>query len=159
MTSQSIADDATIETVSAFRPASNPGRSNENPIWWWWHGNTKSLSDLQWCDVKCMLTSQLGFSVWFNSGYWRENTSMNIVWYMIMAFVRWSKQQRMVTQMPMFKLAACLQHQRKLVQCHKMCLLDLQSLTSGAITWKMISNSLDIDFIHGDIHGWSYQNA
>ena len=24
-----------------------------------------------------------------------------------------------------------------------------------AITWIVISNSLDIDFIHGDIHGWS----
>ena len=23
---------------------------------------------------------------------------------------------------------------------------------------KVISNSLDIDFIHGDIHGWSYEN-
>ena len=40
-----------IETISAFRPASNPGRSNENPIWWRWHGNTKSLSNLQCCDV------------------------------------------------------------------------------------------------------------
>ena len=37
-----------------------------------------------------MLTSQLDFSSWFNCGYWRENTSMNIVWYMIMAFARWS---------------------------------------------------------------------
>ena len=25
----------------------------------------------------------------------------------------------------------------------------------NAITWIVISNSLDIDFIHGDIHGWS----
>ena len=23
-----------------------------------------------------------------------------------------------------------------------------------ACTWKVISNSLDIDFIHGNIHGW-----
>ena len=28
-----------------------------------------------------MLTSQLDFSLWFNWGYWRENTSMKIVWY------------------------------------------------------------------------------
>ena len=27
-----------------------------------------------------------------------------------------------------------------------------------AITWKVISNSLDIDFIHGDIHGRSCKN-
>ena len=26
------------------------------------------------------------------------------------------------------------------------------------ITWKVISNSLDIDFIHGDIHGRSFKN-
>ena len=26
-----------IETVSAFSPASKPGRSNENPNWWRWH--------------------------------------------------------------------------------------------------------------------------
>ena len=27
-----------------------------------------------------------------------------------------------------------------------------------AIKWIMISNSLNIDFIHGDIHGWSCKN-
>ena len=27
-----------------------------------------------------------------------------------------------------------------------------------AKTWQVISNSLDIDFIHGDIHGWSCKN-
>ena len=27
-----------------------------------------------------------------------------------------------------------------------------------AITWLVISNSLDIDFIYGDIHGWSCKN-
>ena len=29
----------------------------------------------------------------------------------------------------------------------------------GVITWIVISNSLDIDFIHGDIHGWSHNKA
>ena len=33
-----------IQTVSAFHLASNPRRSIENPIWWRWHGNTRSLS-------------------------------------------------------------------------------------------------------------------
>ena len=28
-----------------------------------------------------------------------------------------------------------------------------------AVTWKVISNSLDIDFIHGDIHGRSCKNV
>ena len=51
-----------------------------------------------------MLTSQLDISLWFNWGYWRENTSMNIVWYMIKVFAWWSKQHRMVTQMPMSNL-------------------------------------------------------
>ena len=31
----------TLEPVSAFSLANNPGHSNENPIWWRWHGNTK----------------------------------------------------------------------------------------------------------------------
>ena len=30
-----------FETVSAFNPTNNPGRSNENPIWWRWQGNTQ----------------------------------------------------------------------------------------------------------------------
>ena len=40
-----------IETASAFSSASKPGRSNENPIWWQWHGNTKRLSNLLCCDA------------------------------------------------------------------------------------------------------------
>ena len=86
-----------IETVSAGGHSARPAKLGVHPIWWWWHGNTKSLSNVQSSDVSCILTSQLAFSLWFNCGYWRENTSMNIVWYMIMAFVRWSKQHRMVT--------------------------------------------------------------
>ena len=56
----------------------------------------------------------------------------NIVWYMIKGFVRWSKQHRLVTWMPVLisylKSVACHRHHRGLVQCHKMCLSDLQSL-------------------------------
>ena len=51
-----------------------------------------------------MLTSHVDFSFWFNCGYWLENSSMNIVWYMIMALARWSKQHRMVTLLPMSNL-------------------------------------------------------
>ena len=40
-----------IEPVSAFSPANNPGRANENPIWWRWHGNTKSHAILPSADV------------------------------------------------------------------------------------------------------------
>ena len=40
-----------IEPVSAFSPANNPGRANENPIWWRWHGNTKSHAILPSVDV------------------------------------------------------------------------------------------------------------
>ena len=43
------------------------------------------------------LRHNLDFLLWFNCGYWRENTSMNIVWYTIMAFARWFKQHKMVT--------------------------------------------------------------
>ena len=42
---------ARIEPVSAFSPANNPGRANENPIWWRWHGNTKSHAILPSADV------------------------------------------------------------------------------------------------------------
>ena len=45
----------------------------------------------------CLRHNYCDFSLWFNCGYWRENTSINIVWYMIMAFARWSKKHRMVT--------------------------------------------------------------
>ena len=86
-----------IETVSAGGRSVRPARLGVHPIWWRWHGNTNSLSKVQSCDVKCMLTSQSDFSLRFNCSYWRENTSMNIVWYMIMAFAWWSKQHRMVT--------------------------------------------------------------
>ena len=41
--------------------------------------------------------TQSYFSLRFNSGYGRENTSMSIVWYMIMAFAQWSKQHMVVT--------------------------------------------------------------
>ena len=41
----------TIEPVSAFSQANNPGRANENPIWWRWHGNTKSHAILPSADV------------------------------------------------------------------------------------------------------------
>ena len=37
-------------------------------------------------DVLSVFTSQLDFSLWFDRGYW-ENTSMNIVWYMIMSTI------------------------------------------------------------------------
>ena len=40
-----------IEPVSAFSLANNPGHSNENPIWWRWHGNTKSHAILPFGDV------------------------------------------------------------------------------------------------------------
>ena len=64
-----------------------------------------------------MLMSQLDFSWWFNCGYWRENTTMNIVWYMIMAFARWL-------------------NRREFVQCHKMCLPDnLYAVLSHSV-WK-----------------------
>ena len=32
------------------------------------------------------LRLQLDFSLWFNCGYWQEITSINIVWYMYMAW-------------------------------------------------------------------------
>ena len=40
-----------IEPVSAFSPANNPGRANENPIWWRWHGDTESHAILPSTDV------------------------------------------------------------------------------------------------------------
>ena len=40
-----------IKAVGAFSPASNPGRSNEKPISWRWHANTKCSSNLLCCDV------------------------------------------------------------------------------------------------------------
>ena len=40
-----------IEPVSAFSPANNPGRANENPIWWRWHGNKESHAILPSTDV------------------------------------------------------------------------------------------------------------
>ena len=86
-----------IESVSAFIPANNPGRSNQNSIWWRWHGNTKGRVILLRFDFKCLLASQFHFLVWFNRSYWWESTSMNIVWYIIMSFVRWSKQHTLVT--------------------------------------------------------------
>ena len=42
---------SSIEPVSAFSPANNPGRANENPIWWRWHGNTKTHAILPSADV------------------------------------------------------------------------------------------------------------
>ena len=82
-----------IETVSADgRTASEIRRSPHLVAVTWKY---KNLSKVQSSDVSCMMTSQLDFSLWFNCGYWRENTSMNIVRYMIMA--RRSKQHRMVT--------------------------------------------------------------
>ena len=55
-----------IEPVSAFSLANNSGHSNENPIWWRWHGNTKSHAILPFGDVWCVPTSQIDFSLWFN---------------------------------------------------------------------------------------------
>ena len=40
-----------IETVSAGGRSARPTRLGVHPIWWRWHGNTKSLSNLQCCDV------------------------------------------------------------------------------------------------------------
>ena len=41
----------TIETVSAGGRSAWPARLGIHPIWWRWHGNTKSLSKVQSSDV------------------------------------------------------------------------------------------------------------
>ena len=40
-----------IETASAGGRSAWPARLGVHPIWWRWHGNTKSLSKVQSCDV------------------------------------------------------------------------------------------------------------
>ena len=63
--------------------------------------------------------------LWFNSGYWRENTSMNIV----------SNSTGVVTYTPMSNLVSKLADVTSTwgnLQCHKGCLPDLQSLS---IAW------------------------
>ena len=40
-----------IETVSADGRSARPARLGGHPIWWRWHGNTKSLSKVQSSDV------------------------------------------------------------------------------------------------------------
>ena len=73
--------------------------------------------------------SHLDFLLWFNRGHWGENTSMDIVWYMVLGFVQWSQVGDLDAHANLvFKLIACHQHQRKLLQCLKMCLQDLQFL-------------------------------
>ena len=37
--------------------------------------------------------------------------------------------------------------------------LSLGLRAADDVTWKAISNEFDIDFIHGDIHGWSCKNV
>ena len=40
-----------IETISAGGRFARPAKLGVHPIWWRWHGNTKSLSKVQSCDV------------------------------------------------------------------------------------------------------------
>ena len=40
-----------LETVSADGRSARPARLGVHPIWWRWHGNTKSLSKVQSSDV------------------------------------------------------------------------------------------------------------
>ena len=40
-----------IETVSADGRSAQPARLGYHPIWWQWHGNTKSLSKVLFSDV------------------------------------------------------------------------------------------------------------
>ena len=47
----SSAQDCGIETVSADGRSARPARLGGHPIWWRWHGNTKSLSKVQYSDV------------------------------------------------------------------------------------------------------------
>ena len=42
-------------------------------------------------------------------------------------------------------------------QCIAQCIMECNDC--GASTWNVITNSLDIDFIHGAIHGWSYKKV
>ena len=102
--------------------------------------------------LKSQLDSMLDLLLlWFNRDKCRENTSLNIMCNMIMGFARWSKQHSLVTNTRanvVSKLVACHQHQKELVQCHKMCLPDLQSLYPSCSSWGATRiSSIGINFI------------
>ena len=100
------------------------------------------------------VTRQLNFLLWFNRGKWPDITSMDCMWYMSMDFTRWSKQHSLVRANLDSNLVVCHQHQRELVECHKMCLPELQSLYIIGPEWHVFCVAANSDL--GEVRDVNY---
>ena len=108
--------------------ANNPGHSNKKTIWWRWPGNTKGHAILLCRDVLyvCLWQNYTLFGVWLQL-LARKHINENCLLrdYRLCVMVQTAQVDDLNAHVNIVsKLVACPQHQKELVQCHKLCLLD-----------------------------------